>query len=743
VDRFARRTEFKSLTVQDLLEARDRYHVHIANLPHVVGTAVGRYRIRKDDDNASDPRLSHRPPGAGAPPRTLENSVIRDWSWPAVLVFVDTWVGLDTLSRHPEAIVPPRLYLPDGRVVPTCVVLASRRQADLSAGAGLSFPTGLVGGGYPIFRDAQGTTLRGTIGGIVSDGAYSYALTSSHVAGDAGERLYTYDRGGKRQLGTAEGRMAGKYPLSDLYPGFAGVQTLVTLDAGLVLIDDIQSWTCQVLGVGRIGAPLDINANTLSLDIIGCPVFARAAGADKGGARGEIQGLFFRYATLGGTDHVAELLIGPRAGAASVDTRPGDSGSLWFWDEAADALALGDGKAGEEGPGAEDGQGGNARTRAYRPVGIQWGGQGFFGAGAQPVEFALASTLSAVCRQLDVEIVRDWNVGHSQYWGKVGHYKIGYAACFMAGAPELATLLAANAQRISVSDEDVSAGNLPGASDRTAFVALADVPDLVWRYTRKMDEANHFADMDQPGEGEFAGQTLLALWAADKTSRTAQAWTRFYDALAPSPADKHRGALPFRVRQLYEAMVGFAGDGDVAGYVCAAGVLAHYIGDGCQPLHVSELHHGHPGHPEEEKVHSVYETAMLDANAPDLVARMARQARGKRVKKRFTGGDAAADAVVQLMRRTIAALPPETVVDCYLRNKGRGQLDAMWAELGEATIARMVDGALTLATVWESAWEEGGGGKIAKSRLKAVPKDTLMRLYNDRGFVESRWLKDM
>ncbi len=735
MDRFVRRTEFKSLTVRDLLEARDRYHVHIANLPHVIGTAVGRYRIRKDDGNSKDPQLSHRPAARDTPPRTLENSVIRDWSWPAVLVFVDTWVDLETLSKHPESIVPPRLYLPDGRVVPTCVVLASRRQVDLSAGLNVSYPTDLVGGGYPIFRDSQGTTLRGTIGGLVSDGGYTYALTSSHVVGDAGERLYTYDRGGKRTLGVAEGRMAGKYPLSDLYPGFSGVQTMVTLDAGLVRIDDIQSWTCQVLGVGRIGPPLDINANTLSLDIIGCPVFARAVADSKDGARGEIQGLFFRYATLGGTDHVAELLIGPRAGSPSVSTRPGDSGSLWFWDQDADALALEKGK----GNGKK-----SARTEEYRPIGIQWGGQGFFGVDATAVEFALASTLSAVCRELDVEVVRDWNIGHSQYWGKVGHYKIGYSACFMASAPELETLLEANAELISVSDENISAGNLPGASDRTSFVALADVPDLVWRYTRKMDEANHFADMDQPGQGAFAEKTLLELWKEDKASRTAATWTSFYDSLEPSPEDKHRGALPFRVKQLYEAMVDFVAAGDVASYVCAAGVLAHYVGDACQPLHVSALHHGHPGHPEEEKVHSVYETAMLDAHAPELVERMAKLTKGKSVKKPFTGGDAAADAVVQLMKRTIEALPPETVVDCYLKHKGRGQLDAMWDELGAATVVRMVDGALTLATVWESAWVEGAGKKkVAKSSLKAVSKAELMRLYNDRAFVESRWLKDM
>jgi len=41
--------DFDSLSFRDLLEARDAYHVHLLNYPHVVATAVGRYRIRIED----------------------------------------------------------------------------------------------------------------------------------------------------------------------------------------------------------------------------------------------------------------------------------------------------------------------------------------------------------------------------------------------------------------------------------------------------------------------------------------------------------------------------------------------------------------------------------------------------------------------------------------------------------------------------------------------------------------------
>lgn len=40
----------------------------------------------------------------------------------------------------------------------------------------------------------------------------------------------------------------------------------------------------------------------------------------------------------------------------------------------------------------------------------------------------------------------------------------------------------------------------------------------------------------------------------------------------------HRGLLPFRVWQLFDAMVEFASNNEPDKFVCAAGVLTHYLG---------------------------------------------------------------------------------------------------------------------------------------------------------------------
>src|SRR4029450_2998154 len=94
------------------------------------------------------------------------------------------------------------------------------------------------------------------------------------------------------------------------------------------------------------------------------------------------------------------------------------------------------------------------------------------------VRFALASCLSTVCREVDVELVRDWELGHSLYWGKVGHYKVAATACRLSSNTNLDTLLNANLETIAVSDQSISSGNLSAerpASWCVSFPREADV----------------------------------------------------------------------------------------------------------------------------------------------------------------------------------------------------------------------------------------------------------------------------
>ncbi|MEZ5330879.1 MAG: S1/P1 Nuclease [Thermoanaerobaculia bacterium] len=719
-----RKPDFSALSIHNLLEARELYHVHLANMRHVVGTAIGRYLIREGDPDATDADRPLRRPGPAM--RTLANTVIREWSWPCVLVFVDHWSTPEELRDDPASFIPPRLYLPDGRVVPTCVVYAAIAPRPGAPLFDLRFADGLVGGGYPVLSNVQGEDHIGSLGCLVTDGHSVFALTNRHVAGPPGQTSYTVADGERVRLGESAGMAIGKIEFGIAYPGWPGLRTAINLDAGLIRVDDLAGWTAQVYGIGRIGTLLDANVDTLSLDVVASPV--RAWGGASGELLGQIRALFYRYRSVGGFDYVADFLIGPRDGAQTVPTRPGDSGTLWFWDPPVEGAAGADGDPAPRPP--------------LEPLALQWGGRVLEGPGGQErSQFALASSLATVCRTLDLELVTDWQTGHSEYWGKIGHYKIGAKACDVVADAKLFRLMQANVERVSLSDAALEAGELP-MNNQEAFVALADVPDLVWRQKRGMDKANHFADMDEPGAGEFAGKTLLELWREDPGTLAPATWSAFYDSLGET-TDSHRGALPFRVRQLYREMVDAVRARDMLRYVGAAGVLAHYVGDACQPLHVSSLHHGRPGHPEEERVHSIYETSMLDRFRVELVEAINDALDGLEIAERFEGDAEAAQVTVMLMDFTTQTLPPIEVIEAYNAEEGAARIPHMWQVLGPRTVRCMVEGILYLAEIWESAWIEGGGAQVPVSLLLEQDRDALRRLYLTKTWVESHWLDDM
>lgn len=727
---------FHSLTVQDLLEIRDAYHIHLARKDNVVGTAIGLYLIRRLDPDAkrfdAQPRSSKR---TGVPRRTLSNTVVRPWSWPCVLVFVNSWQQKDEL-RDADELIPSHLFLPDGRVARTCVVEVGTDQSSSAPLTALRFPRHLVGGGYPVITDVQNSEHVASLGCLVTDGDHVYALTNRHVTGPEGRSVHTIIGGEKIKIGVSDSLQIGKRPFSQVYPGWAGTNTLVNLDAGLVRVSDITRWTAQVYGIGEIDVPVDIGTSSITLSLIGKPV--KAFGGASGVLLGSIHALFYRYKTVAGSDYVADLLIGDRGNGKPLSTRPGDSGTMWFLDVPPDPKAPKTRAPASEATKLEGGKG--IKAPRLKPVALQWGGQTLMapGEGSTEFRFALGTFLSTICRELDVEVVRDWNIGHNEYWGKVGHYKIAEAACWVVTNKKLAQLLKLNVNRISFNEDDIGGGQMP--TNKNEFVPLADVADIVWRSTRKLDSANHFADMDQEGEGEFSGQTLLDLCASDKNVDP-EVWVRFYESIGTKP--QYMGALPFRVWQMWEEMVNAASEPDVARFICAAGLMAHYVGDASQPLHISRLHHG--SDESESDVHSTCDTTMLDRFSAEIIAGV-NSALGDR-KARTQGifsGHKAAVAAVRLMANTIKTLPPEDVIRAF--NEGSqsgGRTKHMYDELGPRSAKCMAESVLTLGSLWQSAWEKGGGNDIADSKIKAVSKAQLQKLYDNREFLEAARLPEM
>jgi hypothetical protein len=759
---------YDHLSLKDLLDAQDLYHVHLMRHPHVVATALGRYRIRHDDSWPGQTPVRH-----GTGERTLENSEVRPYSWPCVLALVDEWVPAAQFcggKYDPDQIVPKTLYLPDGRRAPVCVVRAPR-ELKTPPTPPVRFPLNNIGGGRPILARVQGQEHVATIACLVRDGHKVFALTNRHVTGEPGEVLYTLRAGLTERVGVTADKQLTRIPFMDLYPGFVGKNAYVNLDIGLIDIDNLDDWTAQVEGIGTVGPMMDLSVQNLSLALIGCKV--RGRGAAGGLMLGEISALFYRYKSMGGFDYIADFFIGPRGPAAAgkaagngkatkkarehaaLATRPGDSGTLWLLEP-----------LNPPAPEKDDaGKSAKAAEAPYLPLAVQWGAQLLASGGAEPQPYALATCLSTVCNLLDVDPVRDWNLDQPDTWGAVGHFSIARRVldALSRRHPKLVQLMTNNASLVAPEEQTILDSDFKGMGQQE-FVHLADVPDFFWKHgqqghSRHFEGPNHFADMDQKDDH---GTDLLTL-CEDPANIDPDVWDRFYDSVHDLLTDEeiapeHRGLLPFRVWQIFDAMVGFASEGQAAEFVCAAGVLTHYVGDACQPLHISYLHDGDPlravthvvhhqnGSEEEKKqplgmgVHSAYEDDMVNAHRSDILDGLAETPQA-RADELIADGFGAARATVALMRATFQLLPPPAIVEAYLANQDahrprKARIEDFWRKFGLKTIKAMQDGTHLLAVLWESAWEAGDGESAVRS-TKALTEDKAMEICADRDFLPS------
>jgi hypothetical protein len=202
--------------------------------------------------------------------------------------------------------------------------------------------------------------------------------------------------------------------------------------------------------------------------------------------------------------------------------------------------------------------------------------------------------------------------------------------------------------------------------------------------------------------------------------------------------------------------VDFAAAGKGHEFVCAAGVLAHYLGDACQPLHISYLHDGDPSRPVEHKVtrgdhagelhrealgkgiHSLYEDTMVHLHRRDILAALARTPAPQSIDD-VQDGFEAARKTLDMMRKTIAAIPPLGLVNAYVDfgHGGQAGAEVLWNQFGNATIQVMQDGTHLLAALWESAWRLGDGETNVKS-VEQLTHHQAMAIVQREGFLPSR-----
>jgi len=771
---------FSGLSLRELLEARDAYHFHLLSKANVVGTAVGYYLIRKDEAWPTKAGEGKKPKTKLNTPRTLFNSEVRDYSWPCVLAFVHKWAADEDFGPggefDPALILPRTLYMPDGRAVPVCVVEVGDRHVPSAEhsveGPRPSYP---LGGGCPIIVNKQGERRVATAGCLVTDGSTTFALTARHASGESGQEVRSVLREGEVRIGVSSGRNLTRLPFSEVYPEYSGRRSYAAMDVGLIEIDRLSDWTSNTYALPPLGPLADVHEGNLSLRLIGQPLVGH--GAVSGLIGGTLKALFYRHRSVGGFDYVADFLIAPGNGA---QTRPGDSGMVWHLDVT---------------PNADEDKDIPLAKRELRPLAIEWGGQ-VLGDTAKRATFAVATSLSTVCRQLDVELVTDVGRGVSGYWGRTGHYSIAALAISAIRHPNLKLLMEANASILSFDLTDIekktfdaSIGKLSAADE---FVPLADVPDEIWKKLPKRsggrtggrdtsggssrsngpEHPNHYADIDTVYAPH--GKNLRELCRSDAANfLTVEAWQTYYKDMADKARmegqedEAHQyssalkqGLLPFRLWQFFDAMVGFVKAGDIEGFVTAAGISAHYMGDASQPLHGSVLADGDKSRtgprsdpttgealPYGAGVHSAYETKMVSRFASDLLHEAGKAlAKSARPLPLCESGPQVARATIELMHDAARTLSPEAILDAY-EDAGGGTrvatLEAMHETLAAPTAKLLGEGARYLALLWDSAWAAGGGEMIADGDLVELEAKAVRARYVRKNFVPSLTLDEI
>jgi hypothetical protein len=715
--------DYSTLSFRDLVEARDFYHRQLMRKQNVVGTAIGRYLRRKRGVSAGEKK-------------TLFNTAVKKDSWPCLLVFVKHWAvdsqfGSGKGTLKPGDFIPPSIEMSDGRVVPLCVIEAAPVETGTAEPLALIFPNNWIGGGYPMIADVQNQEYIASIGGMFTDGHLTYAITNRHVTGAPGEVVYSLVGGERMAIGISSRKQITRMPFEKVYPAWPGKDVCVHMDIGLVEVDDVTRWTSQIYGIGPTGHMVDLNTDNLSLRLVDCPL--RAFGCATGHMNGRVLGMFYRYKAVSGSEYVADFIIGPD-GKKPFSTHHGDSGTLWLVDD---------------------------QELGLMPLAIQWGGQVLTDDDGKTTQqpFALATNLSTVCRELDVDFIQDWNIGQFEYWGAVGHYTIASIACQIIENADLKNLMQANCDSITFPTAQLTAKNMKGLSTRD-FVPLADVPDMVWKVGKfkrggmtSPEHSNHFADMDKP---DSSNRTLLQLCQQSRTNIDPAVWMKYYTD--PKVKDESKGLLPFRCWQIYDEMVSSVKAGNMTRFVCAAGILSHYVGDACQPLHISYLFNGDPAHtetvqvtskgvtkdvvqPVAKGVHSAYEDGLVNFHSTDIMVALQSMFKGKSHSQPLNKdhGFGAAEAVVNLMQQTFKLIQPSELIKAYVpikKLKPKDVADHLWSEFGTATVSVMADGARTLAMLWDSAWKEGGGAGSTAQKGK-ISQTALKNLYTQRTFLES------
>ncbi len=136
-----------------------------------------------------------------------------------------------------------------------------------------------------------------------------------------------------------------------------------------------------------------------------------------------------------------------------------------------------------------------------------------------------------------------------------------------------------------------------------------------------------------------------------------------------------------------------------------AGVLAHYVGDMSQPLHVSQDYDGRFGL--ETGIHSFFETTVISRQSRSQVEQQVR-ARALQIRAEWKRNPVPAEADIARIIRDEMARSASFIDQVLTQDEDLGRGAEGSAAQYQLALDRLADGAATMSIILERIWIQAG-----------------------------------
>lgn len=177
------------------------------------------------------------------------------------------------------------------------------------------------------------------------------------------------------------------------------------------------------------------------------------------------------------------------------------------------------------------------------------------------------------------------------------------------------------------------------------------------------------------------------------------------------------GTALWRVEQLYDMAVEAFKNQDALRGLQIAGVMAHYIGDLSQPLHVTSNYDGELTN--NKGIHKFFESTNVQrTDKSELKAKVTERVRSLLAQRQFTAAFEGPlyDGLIQEVARSHDGLAPMLELDTHLGRNGLGAQKQL-----ALAIDNMSDGAAVLSLVLSKVWREARASASTSKHSPAVP----------------------